>query len=374
MRSLRTWLLVPATALWLSVAPAATATEPIPQAPITSETAASPPKLGAPRTVFTLAQKVAWISPAEFAVGRWDGTVSIFEVPKDPETPPKLKVVTSAPSKKGVEALLALDDGTLVSSDGSKALAIYDGKSSSWSSTSFGENLGTVNTFARISINGAPALVAGHELGFVTVWKAVAGVWTLERTIDVRSPTPISSEFPAKNVRAVAPAGGTVVITGSEDGDLAAVDVFSGKVLARQRYDATTERGINGVAVQGDRVLVVNCPSSASQPNLYLFKWDGSKFALLHSTIVRADDATPPVFSFDIVLTKRGFFVTTEDGWLWPGVLKDDLLVLGEGVPIDKRPDGKAPQVVRGASAIAASPGSDFLVAASAIAKVFPIK
>lgn len=335
------------------------------------------PVLGKPQTVFTLAQEALWLTPTKFAIGRWDGTITVFATSEG--APPKLVAAFSTPSATGIEAMHRLGDESLLVSDGWGAIAVInlktgDARSFNFSSPENGE-LGTVNTFARVIVNGEPRIVAGHTMGFLSVWKRESDTWTVERIVDVRSPNPIASPYPLKNVRGLATAGGSVVVTGSEDGDLAAVDVSTGKVLARQRYEASALRGINGIALDGDKLLVTSCPSSAELPNLHLFKWDGTSFMLLDRATVHAKGAVPPVFTFDLAVVRGGgFFATTEDGMLWPGSIAADRIVLGTGVAIDERPSGPGTvQIVLGAAAIAVADDGKQLVAVSALAKVFPL-
>jgi hypothetical protein len=119
--------------------------------------------------------------------------------------------------------------------------------------------------------------------------------------------------------------GGTVVITGSEDGDLVllqlravepsrrwAMSAMSAVVMARGRYSATAQRGINALALRGDRLAVASCAVGQQQGNLHLLRVHPSRFEPLDEARLQGDPGRAQVFAFSTLwaeLKNRPLFV-----------------------------------------------------------------
>ena len=77
------------------------------------------------RTTYNRAQVLDWINDTTFAIGRWDGSITIFRTPTNGEYGPVIIQAAAAPSGHGIEMLSAMDGATLVTSDGSDRLALW---------------------------------------------------------------------------------------------------------------------------------------------------------------------------------------------------------------------------------------------------------
>src|SRR6478752_9661347 len=74
---------------------------------------------------FNLAQVLDWIGEGVFAVGRWDGTISVFRVPGPNEFGPMILQAMSTPSGRGIEMLAVADDLRFFTSDGPNRLTLW---------------------------------------------------------------------------------------------------------------------------------------------------------------------------------------------------------------------------------------------------------
>jgi hypothetical protein len=82
-------------------------------------------------TEFTRTQTSDWLNDDEFAVGRWDGTISVFRRPTSGEFTPVLTDVWRTKDGSGVEMLHSLDENTVLFSDGPTTVSLrtMDGSS-----------------------------------------------------------------------------------------------------------------------------------------------------------------------------------------------------------------------------------------------------
>jgi hypothetical protein len=100
----------------------------------------------------------------------------------------------------------------------------------------------------------------------------------------VRSPNPIPSPFPIKNIRGVERWEPGYVVTGSEDGDICLVKVVEGSAAARMRYNATAQRGVNDIDTCGDYLVPANCSVGPDDKNLRLYRIHGDGSQGAHRT------------------------------------------------------------------------------------------
>src|ERR1700722_10540978 len=68
-------------------------------------------------TTYNRAQVLDWINDTTFAIGRWDGSITVFRTPTNGEYGPVIIQAAAAPSGHGIEMLSAMDGATLVTSD-----------------------------------------------------------------------------------------------------------------------------------------------------------------------------------------------------------------------------------------------------------------
>src|SRR5271156_2664606 len=89
------------------------------------------PKLAQTSQTYDRAQASAWINADRVAVGRWDGTLTIFRPAQTQEYGPVLTQVLTAPSLKPVVAVIPVSPTSFVISNGDDSIALCsgDGKS-----------------------------------------------------------------------------------------------------------------------------------------------------------------------------------------------------------------------------------------------------
>lgn len=319
-------------------------------------------------TEFSRAQYVDWVDDATFVVGRWDGSVSVFRRPGANEFTPVLLKSMASSSGEGVELVAALDEQTVLFSNSSAQLALLRRTGSSAFGApdlfSYDASYGIANSAVQVDHGGTTFVVTGHATGFALLWKRNGSGLALDHAIDLRSPNPIPSQYDLKNIRGLAAWKGDIVLSGSEDGDIAAFSVASGKILYRQRYSPHAQRGINNISVVGDRLLVVNCSVGRHDKNLWLFKIADYGVALKSAINLVRDANRPQVFNFDGDLYETGstlrFVASTEEGLLWSGVVQNGALVT-EGVGRVAE-DGGASLDVNGSAGIIAAAAHDILL------------
>src|ERR1044072_607942 len=56
-------------------------------------------------TTYSMAQEAAWIDQQHFAVGRWDGSLSIFAFNQSQTVGPLITAAVSSPSSEGVQMI-----------------------------------------------------------------------------------------------------------------------------------------------------------------------------------------------------------------------------------------------------------------------------
>src|SRR5690242_19797897 len=62
-------------------------------------------------TTYSMAQEAAWIDTQHFAVGRWDGSLSIFSFNQSQTAGPLITTAVSSPSSEGVQMITWLAQG-----------------------------------------------------------------------------------------------------------------------------------------------------------------------------------------------------------------------------------------------------------------------
>ncbi|MBP6608214.1 MAG: hypothetical protein KA258_01420, partial [Deltaproteobacteria bacterium] len=213
--------------------------------------------------------------------------------------------------------------------------------------------LGAATSAAVVPRGIEKVLVVGHESGFVTLWRRGRLSLSLVGKVDVRSSQPVPSPYPLKHIRGVVPWRDGQVITGSEDGDLVllqlravepplstvvAMSAMSAVVMARGRYSATAQRGINALALRGDRLAVASCAVGQQQGNLHLLRVHPSRFEPLDEARLQGDPGRAQVFAFSTLWAEPKnrplLWVSTQEGLLWQLMLDGDKLRLVGQVPV----------------------------------------
>jgi hypothetical protein len=311
----------------------------------------TPPKLpiSGLGTTYTMAQVAAWIDMQHYAVGRWDGTMSIFDFSDGADGRPKITIAVSTPSTEGVQMIEWLAPNLVATSNDDASVLLWFTERGDWEDIAmagalkYPAALGVANSAACYEAQGQTYLAVGHASGYVTIWSGTSPtrLAMVSEPVDLTTTTP-TNPWGMQNIRGLAlldDATGTGpltrhVVSGSENGLICVVEVPTGKVLSRTMYNASAQRGINAVTVTGNHLAVANCAVGVSDHNFWYFVIDPTTWQpTLRSKHNLAVDATrPQVFNFDVVWclyadgasARAGVLASTEEGYLWLTRLEDD--------------------------------------------------
>jgi hypothetical protein len=288
---------------------------------------------------YSMAQAVRWLDDGRFAIGRWDGTLTIFHRAAPPAGALMISAALTVPSLAGIEMIARIREGIFASSNEEESIVVWHGDNSFkddikiQESLSYDESIGVANDGTTTEVEGVLYFISGHAKGYLLVWEVQGRCegFKLLHTLDLRSPTPIQSPYPLKNIRGVDRWNPGFVATGSEDGDICLVNVVEGSITARMRYNQAAQRGINDIDTCGDYLLLSNCSVGPDDKNLWLYRIHERGFELLDSVNLKVDPAREQVFNFcidqAIVGGKQYFFSATQEGVVWIGFVQDDRLV-----------------------------------------------
>lgn len=307
----------------------------------------TPLPIAADGTTYNMAQEAAWLDASHFAVGRWDGSLSIFAFSDSPKTGPVITKAINTPAFEGVQMITWLAPGVFASSNGADSMCVWSSPSRTWTDLQattliYDQDWGAANSGDAVVVGAQLFFVAGHANGFVTAWKGNTDGTRLRllKAIDLRNPKP-TNPWGLHNIRGVAAILWNdeegYVVTGSEDGYLCVLRATDGAVLSQTIYNAVAERGINSVAALGQNLLVANCSVGPNDKNLWYYEIDSRDWTvhLKDSVNLQVDPSAPQVFNF---CARWGwfenapcFFSSTEEGVLWMGTLRADqrLSVIG---------------------------------------------
>ncbi len=298
-------------------------------------------------TTYTMAQVAAWIDAQHYAVGRWDGSMSIFDFSDGASGRPKITVAVSTPSTEGVQMIEWLGPNLVATSNDEASVLLWSTQRGDWEditaagTLTFPATLGVANSAACYACAGRTYFVIGHANGFVTIWiGSTPSAFAMAcPPIDLTTTNP-TNPWNLQNIRGVAlldaPGDSSVrqVVTGSENGLICVIEAPSGKVLSRTVYHAGAQRGINAISVTGDHLAVANCAVGLADFNFWYYVIDPqtwqpelrSKFNLV------VDGSRPQVFNFDVAwclyqqngIASAGVLASTEEGYLWLVTLEQD--------------------------------------------------
>lgn len=300
-------------------------------------------------SIFSMAQAVRWLDAKSFAVGRWDGSLSVFRCAEQAGFPPSIVAAMVAPSFAGVEMIARIKPHIFASSNDAKSIIVWRADGGEFDEgmkllgkLTYDEAYGTANDGTTTEIDGATYFVSGHANGFLLVWQVSGeGAESIElvHALDMRSPDPIPNPFPGfpqlMNIRGVERWNPGYVVTGSEDGDICLINVRSGETTARMRYNTAAQRGINDIDTCGDFLLLANCSVGADDRNTWLYRISEKGFELVDAVNFKVDEAREQVFNFCIdqavVGENQYFFAATQEGVVWIGTVgADGLKPLGK--------------------------------------------
>jgi hypothetical protein len=286
---------------------------------------------------YSMAQETAWLDAEHFAVGRWDGSLSIFRFSPGQFVGPLITSIVNSPSAEGVQMITWLTPHTFVSSNDAGSMIVWrSAPDGTWAGLrqaaelSYDASLGEANSGDAFVLGGAHYLVAGHANGYLTIWSSQGNGHHFQfvRSVDVRSAHPVNP-WDLHNVRGVSMIHRTdptaLVVTGSEDGDLCVVRVPDGAIISRTVFNPAAQRGINSIATRGQDLLVANCSVGSGDKNLWYYQMDVNTGAieLRDSYDLKVNPSAPQVFNFCTVWGRyQGgvcWFSSTEEGALWMG-------------------------------------------------------
>lgn len=300
-------------------------------------------------TGYTMAQEAVFIDTDHYAVGRWDGTLSLFAFTDSAAQGPLIAKAVNSPAQEGIQMIVSLGPSVFASSNDDGSLLVWSSACGNWTdltlaaTLSYAETLGVANSGAIVTSDGTLTFVVGHANGYLSIWRqgGTASQWTLAQTVDVRAAKPVNP-WGLHNVRGVVPLalgdGAGYVATGSEDGNLTIVRASDGTIMSATVYNPAAQRGINSVAVSGNLLLVANCAVGTTDANLWCYTVDQTDWSVTNTAkaVLKVDPDAAQVFNFDVIFSvldcgPMQFFCSTEEGALWMGEVQPGgtLSVLG---------------------------------------------
>jgi hypothetical protein len=291
-------------------------------------------------TTYTMAQEAAWLSERHFAVGRWDGSLSVFNFSDAPSAGPMITTAAANPAAEGL-MITPIDRRWAVTSCNDSSMACWTTSTGEWNDLyqvetyPFDLALGSANSGRVVTLEDKRLLAVGHANGFLSVWSVGHRFeLTLGPIVDLRNPAPVNP-LDLHNIRGIALMTATKedawVVTGSEDGWICVVQVPEGEVVSRSLYNPLAERGINTISLtNGGLLLVGTCSVGPEDFNLwyYLVPAGNGKPILRDRVSLRIDPEIPQVFNFSTIRIagngRPSWFASTEEGALWMGTVTPD--------------------------------------------------
>lgn len=316
--------------------------QPIPVLPTGQGASSSPAALPIKDlgTTYSMAQAVRWLDERRFAIGRWDGTLTIFHRTDEAVGAPLISAALVVPSFSGIEMIARIKPGLFASSNEGKSIIVWRADKSFEDGIRIKETLlydeafGVANDGTTTEVDGVLYFISGHANGYLLVWRVESDSdsLTLLDALDLCSPAPISSPLRLKNIRGVERWKPGYVVTGSEDGDICLVNVVEGRAVTRMCYNDSAQRGINDVDTCGDYLVLSNCSVGPNDKNLWLYRIHEGGFKLLDSVNLKVNQSLDQVFNFcveqAVISNKQYFFSATQEGVIWVGLIENDRFVL----------------------------------------------
>jgi hypothetical protein len=298
-------------------------------------------------TTYTMAQQTCWVSVDHFAVGRWDGSLSVFNK-IDSASGPIITQAVSAPADQGIQMLGWIAPNTFISSNDTSSMVMWNSPSGTFEdlqiieTVNYDSSYGIANCSTVQNLGTTRYIATGHESGFLLIWSAsITGTnMQLITAVDLTSTTP-TNPWDLQNIRGAAwvanDSTNIQIATGSENGEICIVEMPSGDVLSRTVFNPIAQRGINAISAAGQNLLVANCSVGSSDKNLWSYWIDANDWSvtLKDSINLIVDTNLPQVFNFDVTwgIYSGGicFFSATQEGVLWMGTINSngDFEILG---------------------------------------------
>ncbi len=288
-------------------------------------------------SLYDNAQVLRWLNSENFIIGRWDSALSIFKmVKKDNQLTPTLSQLLQLPSHNGVQMITTLTPSMFVTSNETNSLTVWaqeNGIYKEKSSLSYPAEAGMANSgVIAKDASGKTFLITGHANGYIIIWKTREdGEIALHAIRDIHSPNPLPPPHNFKNIRGLGYWKDNMIISGSEDGDIALISIPDGKVIARMRYNPSAQKGgICSIAIKDDYLILGSYAADQNDRNLFLYKLNRSVMPTYLDSAYFTQDPTKTVYTFDTALSavknELNFFASTGEGLLWYGTIKNDKL------------------------------------------------
>jgi hypothetical protein len=296
-------------------------------------------------TTYEFAQETVWLDSNSFAVGRWDGSMSIFDFETGPFQGPLIQKAVNDPAQQGVQMVTRLAGNAIATSNDFSSIVLWVSASGNWTDLtpvqtySYSSTLGYAVNGAWFQSGSPNTLVVGHSEGYISIWKYNPTMHTLtfQQSVNLRNPNP-TNPFNSHYMygMAVVRDNPAYVCTGSDDGYISIVQIPSGNIMSQTVYSPIAQRGINSVSVMnGNKLLVANCSVGSSDFNLWYYSINTSTWAvtLIDKKNLIVDTSRPQVFNFDAIWGAYSggpcWFASTEEGTLWMGTADTALHTIG---------------------------------------------
>lgn len=184
---------------------------------------------------WSMAQETRWVDRDSFAVGRWDGTLTLFRVPDRPQQPPVIESAAITPAWAGVQMITPLDHTAFATSNDEESMIVWETcrvprpagsaetprpRDSATALTCrtvlrYDASLGISTHGAFVEQDGNRFFISGHSSGHLAIWRVDAALqyFMLETVVDVRSRDPVPSPYPVVDIRGVVPCSPWLAIT-----------------------------------------------------------------------------------------------------------------------------------------------------------------
>ncbi len=297
-------------------------------------------------TTYDMAQEVSWLDGSHFAVGRWDGSMSIFAYENAQFVGPLMSTVVNTPSDEGVQMITPLGGGAIATSNDNGSLAIWAAPPNRWSQLRLGghpaydSSLGVATNGAWLPVGNPSTLVVGHDSGYLSLWSYNPTGFRLSfnKSVNLQNPNPVNpfNSHVLYGMAILSSRSPGVVVVGSDDGYVSIVAVPSGAILSQTVFNKAAQRGINSVSTLGNKLLVSNCSVGLADYNLWYYSIQTSPWGitLLDKKNLIVNMQLPQAFNFDAIWGSYSggpcWFASTEEGVLWMGTADTHINVIGE--------------------------------------------
>ena len=292
-------------------------------------------------TTYVMAQASCWVSIDKFLVGRWDGSLSIFEKTSSATQGAEITIASSAPSDQGIQMVTWVAENTFATSNDDSSIAIWQASDSTFENVmvkqivAYESSFGIANSAQIFPYNGANYLVSGHESGFLLIFEGTleGDGFSLVNKVDLTSSTP-TNPWNLQNIRGVAFYdfnGVPYAITGSENGLISVVRIPDGSVMSQMVYNPDAQRGINAISIYGGGLIVGNCSVGPDDKNFWFYGVEPEanwSIKLYDSANLVVDNSRQQVFNFCVTWgwfeTTPCWYAATEEGVLWMGTISSN--------------------------------------------------